>query len=76
MLRAVANAVGPVALFAEAVDVASSTLELLVRNGGHVVNAQLSARAEGGLGRGSTDKGGDESEGLHLDRLRRKLDSS
>ena len=64
--RAVADAVSPVGLTAEAADVTGGAAELGVGNAGHVVGAELSARTKV-LGDGDTSNGGKDSEGLHLD---------
>lgn len=62
MTRAVTDTIGPVALRAEAGSVARSALELALGNGGHVVDAELSAGAKGGLSRGGAGKGSNDGE--------------
>lgn len=65
--RAVANAVGPVGLRAEAGLVARRASKLGVGDQVHVVDAQLCARPEV-LGGGSASNSGEEDHGLlHLD---------
>jgi hypothetical protein len=68
---AVADAVSPVGLSAEAANVVGGAGELSLGNAGHVVNAEVGAVTAGHgdvLGQSNTSKGGSEdSVGLHLD---------
>jgi hypothetical protein len=63
---AVTDAIGPVALSAEAGIVTGRAPEFSLRDRGHVVDAALSTWSNG-LGSNGTSKDGEDSEGLHLE---------